>query len=219
MNARTDDSPVLRLPVEGTWRLLRSPGHSRYAFDLVAVDETLRRTMTRSRFQHALGRAGVEDAFSWGEPVLSPIGGTVVRAAGDVPDRETLSLLRDLWSLIFSRPELDQDDISPMAGNHVIIQAEEGFYVFLAHMREGSVRVEEGEEVEAGEVIGRVGNSGSSLEPHLHLQLFDQIEDLLSATAPRFVIDGYEQWTGSSWEPIRGGELSKGDVVRAPRDS
>ena len=38
------------------------------------------------------------------------------------------------------------DDIRPFAGNHVIIDAE-GFYVFVAHLRLGSVRVEVGDKM------------------------------------------------------------------------
>lgn len=211
----TGNAPLLHLPVEGTWRLIRSPGHEQFAFDLVAVDEALRRTMTRSRLQHLLGRTHVEDTFSWNRPVLAPVDGTVVQTTNDVPDRERLSLLRDLWSLVFSRPEVDPDDISPTAGNHVIIRGDD-FYVFLAHLKQGSVPVQAGDEVDTGQVIGRVGNSGSSLMPHVHLQLFDQIDDLLSAEAPAFAVAEYERWTGTDWELVRDNVLSKGDIIRPP---
>ncbi len=42
--------------------------------------------------------------------------------------------------------------------------------VFLTHLKNGSVSVREGETVAQGQLIGRVGNSGFSEEPHLHLQ-------------------------------------------------
>jgi murein DD-endopeptidase MepM/ murein hydrolase activator NlpD len=38
-------------------------------------------------------------------------------------------------------------------------------------MVQGSVRVETGDEVEQGQVVGRIGNSGNSDAPHLHYQL------------------------------------------------
>lgn len=41
--------------------------------------------------------------------------------------------------------------------------------VVLAHMTEGSVAVGEGQEVEEGQFLGRVGNSGNTSEPHLHI--------------------------------------------------
>jgi len=48
-----------------------------------------------------------------------------------------------------------------------------GRYVVLAHLRRGSVRVHSGQRVRAGQLLGRVGNSGNSSEPHLHVHAQD----------------------------------------------
>src|SRR5205814_884061 len=40
-----------------------------------------------------------------------------------------------------------------------------------AHFQQGSIVVTVGQQVTAGKLLGRVGNSGSSTEPHLHLQV------------------------------------------------
>ena len=40
-----------------------------------------------------------------------------------------------------------------------------------AHMRPGTVQVKAGDEVALGQVIRRVGNTGSSEEPHLHMHI------------------------------------------------
>lgn len=54
------------------------------------------------------------------------------------------------------------------AGNHVRI--DNGSEVLLlAHLRPGSLRVSTGDEVTAGQLIGEVGSSGRSTEPHLHV--------------------------------------------------
>jgi hypothetical protein len=58
--------------------------------------------------------------------------------------------------------------IEPL-GNHVMI-VDDGIQIILAHLKEGSVGVSLGDSVLRGEPIGRVGNSGYSNEPHLHLQ-------------------------------------------------
>jgi murein DD-endopeptidase MepM/ murein hydrolase activator NlpD len=142
----------------------------------------------------------------------------VIRASDGSPDRQQLSLLRDLWAMIFSRLKLNPDDIRSFAGNHVIIQGE-GFYVFLAHMQCGSVQVREGDEVEVGQLIGRIGNSGFTLEPHLHFQLFAQIDNLLAATVPPFLVKEYERWTGERWELVSNAVLQKGDLIRSLRDA
>jgi murein DD-endopeptidase MepM/ murein hydrolase activator NlpD len=59
-----------------------------------------------------------------------------------------------------------------LAGNHVIIQGGPGC-VLLAHLAPGSVAVREGQLVGEGDLVGRVGHTGNSTAPHLHLQLMD----------------------------------------------
>lgn len=206
-------APVIGLPVSGTWKLVKSPGHDRFAFDLAVVGIDSYQTLSKSRLHHILGRASVDDSYSWSRPIVAPIAGTVVRASDGSPDRRQLSLLRDLWTMISSRPDPQRDGIGRFAGNHVIIRGA-GSYIFLAHLQCRSLQVNEGEKVEAGQLIGRVGNSGFTLEPHLHLQLFDQIDDPLAATAPRFLISEYERWTGEYWELVRNAVLRKGELIR-----
>jgi murein DD-endopeptidase MepM/ murein hydrolase activator NlpD len=40
----------------------------------------------------------------------------------------------------------------------------------MGHFKHGSIIVTEGQTVETGQPIAQVGNSGMSLEPHLHIQ-------------------------------------------------
>lgn len=58
-------------------------------------------------------------------------------------------------------------------GNHVILALGHGRFAFYAHMKPGSVRVKRGDRVRRGEVIGLLGNSGSSTGPHLHFHMMD----------------------------------------------
>jgi murein DD-endopeptidase MepM/ murein hydrolase activator NlpD len=41
--------------------------------------------------------------------------------------------------------------------------------VILAHLKEGSLQVEVGDEVRPGMELGQIGNSGNTSEPHLHI--------------------------------------------------
>lgn len=60
-------------------------------------------------------------------------------------------------------------------GNGVVIAhddlAEQGWETQYCHMREGSVTVQTGERVEAGDVLGQVGLSGRTQFPHVHMSL------------------------------------------------
>src|SRR5690625_7183013 len=92
-----------------------------------------------------------EDYYCFGLPILASGAGTVVTAADGAPDRTPGELI-------------DHESL----GNHVIIDHGNGEYSFLAHLKQGSVLVSEGQYVQAGEELGEGGNSGSSCGPPRH---------------------------------------------------
>jgi murein DD-endopeptidase MepM/ murein hydrolase activator NlpD len=53
--------------------------------------------------------------------------------------------------------------------NHVTVMHDDGSYAIYAHILYGSLAVEIGQRIEAGQVLGRIGNTGFSTGPHLHL--------------------------------------------------
>lgn len=61
--------------------------------------------------------------------------------------------------------------VPELPGNRVILRVGPGIYLTYAHMVPGSVRVHVGERVRRGQAVGRLGNSGNSATPHLHLQV------------------------------------------------
>jgi hypothetical protein len=68
-------------------------------------------------------------------------------------------------------------------GNYVVIDHGQGEFSLYAHLKPGSVRVKTGDQVKAGNVIGKLGSSGNSTEPHLHFQITDRT-DLRGAGIP-----------------------------------
>lgn len=88
-----------------------------------------------------------------GTEVLAPCTGDVVLAQDGLPDQQV--------------PEADRDNL---AGNFVLIACGDHI-VALAHLMLGSVAVDAGVHVNTGDVIGRVGNSGNTTEPHLHIHV------------------------------------------------
>ncbi len=89
----------------------------------------------------------------WDKEVYSPVSGVVVEAYDEEED-----ILANTEEFISSE------------GNHVYIRINTtGTYLLLNHLKKDSLVVKTGDEVKTGDYIGRVGNSGSTSEPHLHI--------------------------------------------------
>ncbi|MBW8878048.1 MAG: M23 family metallopeptidase [Acidobacteria bacterium] len=69
-------------------------------------------------------------------------------------------------------------------GNYVVLRHAGGEYSQYAHLKQGSVRVKVGDAVTRGQVLGQVGQTGNTTEPHLHFQLTDGQDPLYSRGIP-----------------------------------
>lgn len=87
----------------------------------------------------------------YGNTVYSPIAGEIVNV---------VDTLKDL-----SPP--NRFPTQP-TGNHIWIK-KENIYLVLAHLKQSSVLVKEGDNVRVNEPVAKVGNSGNTSEPHLHI--------------------------------------------------
>lgn len=74
--------------------------------------------------------------------------------------------------------------LETVGGNHVIVDIGGGRYAFYAHLQPGKIRVHVGDHVKRGQVLGLVGNSGNSTEPHLHFHISDASSPLGSEGIP-----------------------------------
>jgi murein DD-endopeptidase len=74
--------------------------------------------------------------------------------------------------------------LGTVGGNHVIMEIGNGLFAFYAHMQPGSLRVKVGDKVRRGQVLGLLGNTGNSTEPHLHFQICDANSELGSEGLP-----------------------------------
>jgi hypothetical protein len=134
----------------------------------------------------------IKEFYSWGEPVLSPIAGKVESIVDGLPDNA-----------------LGTKDPKNPAGNHVVIAAANGMYVFLAHFQNGSVRVKPGQKVAAGQELGLCGNSGNSDAPHIHMHIQDT-PTLNQGTGQNMTFKGINAelsgkiFTNVDWPLIRG---------------
>jgi hypothetical protein len=185
----------LRLPFEGDWhvfwggRTLEQNYHAanrgqRFAYDIVRVVDG------RS---HVGDGALLEQYHCWDQPILAPAAGRVVGAVGELPDQA-----------------IGTTNANQPAGNHVMLDLGNGEYALLAHFRQGSLKVGEGDSVVSGQELARCGNSGNTSEPHLHVHLQDSPVfgegDGLPAVFNDYLADG---------QPVARGEPVRGQTVRA----
>ncbi len=56
-------------------------------------------------------------------------------------------------------------------GNYIVIKHDDGNFSLYAHLAQNSVRVVAGDVVDQGQVIAKLGHSGSSTGPHLHFEM------------------------------------------------
>lgn len=134
------------------------------------------------------GNTDLEDYGIWDKEIISPISGTVIAvydSEDDIPP--------------------NTDEFATAAGNYVYIQIEEtGTYLLLNHLKKGSVTVDVGEKIDVGDPIGRVGNSGSTSEPHLHIH--HQRQNPLRVWFP-VLAEGlplYFEIDGQDYMPVKG---------------
>ncbi len=109
----------------------------------------------------------------FGDTIYSPCGGKIVKVVDSLPDQIP--------------PDQDRQNL---AGNNVVILYE-GVEILLAHMQQGSIAVQEGEIVQVGQIIGQVGNSGNTSQPHLHIhaERGGKIGEILSGEGVPIVFD------------------------------
>ena len=61
-------------------------------------------------------------------------------------------------------------DPENLAGNYIAIRMKDTDYVIiLAHLQKGSILVNQGDMIHKGNPLARIGNSGNTTEPHLHI--------------------------------------------------
>jgi len=114
----------------------------------------------------------------YGAPIYASAPGTVVRIIGpNLPDQKPLS------------PPVGIT-LDNLPGNTIIEDIGQGRFIMYAHLAPGSIpaSIHEGNRIEAGQVIGKLGNSGNSGAPHLHFQVMDSARPLGSMGMP-FVFD------------------------------
>jgi murein DD-endopeptidase MepM/ murein hydrolase activator NlpD len=103
----------------------------------------------------------IRSYLSYESPVLAVADGRVVAVRDGIPDNKPGHVGAEALNLT----------LETITGNTVVIDLGHGQFAYYAHLQPGSLRVKAGQRVKRGAVIARVGNSGSSFEPHLHFEV------------------------------------------------
>ena len=200
-NADWESDHSYRLPFDGEWRTLA--GGADVERNYHATTAAYRWGYDFAPFKEGERYAGegeeLSDYYCFGEPVLAP-------APGEV-------LVRKDGNKDFPPRDFDQTSV---LGNHVVLKVNRGEYLFLAHLKKGSIPVEAGAEVERGAKLGECGNSGRAVEPHLHVHLQDRLSFPVARSLPLrfsdYVADGEPVDRGMPVGQGEGGEPAGADV-------
>jgi hypothetical protein len=155
------------IPIDGTPNVAQ-----RFAIDWLIVDDSGR--------THVGDREKNESYHAEGKEAIAVADGVVAVTKDGIPENVPGITSRAV-----------PITLETVGGNHVILDIGRGRYAFYAHLRPGSLRVKPGDRVKRGQVVGLVGNSGNSTEPHLHFHLMDGTSPLGSEGIP-YVHDSFE---------------------------
>lgn len=183
----------LTLPFQGEWFVFwggRDIDHNyhavsksqRFAYDLL---------MMKDGSSHTSTGTVLSDYYCYGAEVLAPAAGTIVWSCDSLPDQVP-----------------GQMDPANPVGNGVVIDHGNGEFSLLAHMQPKSLRVKVGDQVKASALLGLVGNSGNTSEPHIHYHLQNgpdmKSAEGLPAPFSNLMVNG---------KPVAKSELLKGQTV------
>ena len=165
-------------PFTGRWAVYQGfngawthQGVWRHSLDFVIRDD---RGQSFKTFGHT-----PDDYYAFGQPITAPTTGYVVGLCDHFPDNVIGAVdNQNAW------------------GNYVIIRDAFGAHVVIAHLQHHSISCKLYQFIEAGQGIGRCGNSGYSPEPHIHVHV--QVGPYLGSETIAFHLMNYLNDRGDS---------------------
>lgn len=105
-----------------------------------------------------------ESYFAFGKEYLAPADGVVVSMENNVEDNEPVGTFNEEQPF----------------GNYVILDHGNEEFSYLVHFKHQSIVVKQGDKIKQGDLLGLVGNSGHSSEPHIHFHVADSPDPMNS---------------------------------------
>ncbi len=167
----------------GPWGMLRGPSNtSGHRIGLVTVGGA---TRVPQRFAIDFAKLGADGRlfgadstrneawYGYGDSVFSATDGEVVLVRDGIGDNVPLS-----------GQMATEIDAKTAPGNLVSVAFGDGRFASYSHLKAGSIRVKQGDRISRGQLLGLIGNSGSSGGPHLHFQVSAAAEVLYGEGLP-----------------------------------
>jgi murein DD-endopeptidase MepM/ murein hydrolase activator NlpD len=126
------------------------------AFDFLIIGESGKSYKTDGKTN--------EDYYAFGKELIAPCDGEIVLVVNGVKENKP--------------GEMNSFDVG---GNTVILKTVNNEFLVFCHFKHQSIKVQEGQKIVQGQLLGLCGNSGHSSEAHLHFHI-QNVEDFNMAT-------------------------------------
>lgn len=132
-----------------------------------------------------------EDYYSFGKEIIAPCDGEIVFAVDGIKDN-----IPGVANSMF------------VLGNSILLKTKNNEYILLAHFKQNSLKVKQGDFIKQGKLLGLSGNSGNSSEPHLHFHI-QNLEDFDKAVGIKCYFDKIEVngILKNDYSPIKGDRI------------
>jgi murein DD-endopeptidase MepM/ murein hydrolase activator NlpD len=141
-----------------------------------------------------------EDWFGFGMPVYAPGDGKIAASSDGMLDNRSFD-----ESALSTKP-------MTLFGNYVVIDHLNGEYSVFGHLKQGSIRVKVGDVIKQGQLIARIGASGSANIPHLHYELQNGVDTKAEGLPSYF--RNFRRVLGSRVTEVKIGQVDSGDIVQ-----
>jgi hypothetical protein len=190
-----DEAPlVLGPPLSGgNWGAFNTTDSSPHSRNIEQFDGAPRIPLRFAIDWLLLGPDGAEysgdfannaDHHAYGADLLAVADGTIEAVTDGVPE----NVPGDTRAIPIT--------LDTRGGNLVILDIGDGRYVTYAHLIPGSLTVRVGDRVKRGDVLGKLGNSGNSSQPHLHFHVSEIVDPQnasgLNGNGLPFVFESFE---------------------------
>ncbi len=187
-----EDGTTYEVSEEYEWRILMVTLKKK-DFDIVAKGR-LNTDDEKEMYDIYIGTGGAHQAFynpftvDWKAHVSSEFGWRIHPILGKEKFHNGIDIALPTGTEVHacSTGKVIQSYMSSTAGNYVVVQDATGYTCHYMHLSSRAVVV--GDVVKHGDLIGKVGSTGRSTGPHLHLGIKDDKGEWMN---PRFLLSDY----------------------------